>query len=240
MQLAYFITNSQSKYRNLESRLAEKINELKYEVEMRRQVEASLLESCDSMQLKAETDAGTGVLNRGAILNQLATTVEKSRITNEPYSVVFIDIDHFKVINDTYGHLAGDEILRGVAKLLGHTLRQADRLGRFGGEEFIVILNRCDVNDAYLVGERLRAIVARHTFDIQDAPIPVTISLGVVAPESLQDASLYELLEKADQAMYRAKQEGRNRVETIHVPSQFTATSNDPFSITVPNLSLSH
>ena len=219
----------------LQLRLQENQEQLAREIELRTQVEQNLRSSRDSFQLKAETDAGTGLLNRGAILEQLQTIVQRAKVTHECYSLMFVDIDHFKSINDTHGHIAGDEILKSVAQRLASLLRPGDRLGRFGGEEFVVILPGCDINGAYVVGERLRSSIANHRFEFRNEQFSITISIGVVAPSEFQVASVNELLERADKAMYRAKELGRNRVET----ETLTPPYAQPFMPSMQTVSIS-
>jgi diguanylate cyclase (GGDEF)-like protein len=122
-----------------------------------------------------------------------------------------VDIDHFKRVNDTYGHLVGDQVLAGVATALRSQLRDYDVVGRFGGEEFVVLLPRADVAEARRVAERLRSRVGRMAIPVDDAMITVTISAGV-AIMSLHGDDLIELLAAADLALYRAKELGRDRI----------------------------
>jgi diguanylate cyclase (GGDEF)-like protein len=125
--------------------------------------------------------------------------------------LLLIDLDYFKKINDTYGHQAGDRVLKELVKLLKNSLRQQDLILRYGGEEFLVFLNNETLDKAVIVAEKLRKLVERHTFWYEDRPIKVTISVGV-AP-LFQDKPFEESFKKADEALYRAKERGRNRVE---------------------------
>jgi two-component system, cell cycle response regulator len=155
-------------------------------------------------------DALTGLSNRRAILTQLTGMVSAARRHGHPLSVAVLDLDHFKAINDTYGHKAGDQVLVATAQAMGRHLRAEDQLGRLGGEEFLVLLPDTGDEAAAAVAEKLRAEVAT-----APTPVPVTVSIGVAtwdgeAPE--------DLLHRADEALYAAKQGGRDRVmaATLH------------------------
>ncbi|MDP3919746.1 MAG: GGDEF domain-containing protein, partial [Candidatus Omnitrophota bacterium] len=136
-------------------------------------------------------------------------------------SLLMLDIDHFKRYNDEFGHLVGDATLREVASVLRSSLRKVDIVGRYGGEEFIMVLPETGVQGAYDVAERIRSRIARHNFKVYDVSTRVTVSLGIaVFPEdvpveasaSYDPEMLLEIIRRADQALYRAKEEGRNRV----------------------------
>jgi len=141
--------------------------------------------------------------------------------------VALIDIDHFKAVNDTHGHLAGDSVLRAVSDVLRDQLREYDVVGRFGGEEFVVLLPQTDEADALSIAERLRAHVAALSIPVQDgaAYVRLTISIGVAALDAV-GGEVTDLLAAADAALYFAKDAGRNRT---HV-----ATSNIPLAQIVP------
>ncbi|GII79019.1 GGDEF domain-containing protein [Sphaerisporangium rufum] len=164
-------------------------------------------------QLKAaaRTDAKTGLLNATAWQREADTEIVRARRTGETLALLIVDIDHFKRVNDSYGHLVGDQVLAGVATALRSQLRDYDVVGRFGGEEFVVLLPRADVAEARRVAERLRSRVGRMAIPVDDAMITVTISAGV-AIMSLHGDDLIELLAAADLALYRAKELGRDRV----------------------------
>jgi diguanylate cyclase (GGDEF)-like protein len=132
---------------------------------------------------------------------------------NESLSVMMIDIDHFKKINDRYGHQVGDAILREVARLLTGALRSVDALGRYGGEEFVVMLPHTRYDEARQTAERLRAIVEKHVFRAYDRELRLTVSVGVAAYPSAGIENPGALIRESDRALYRAKQAGRNRVE---------------------------
>jgi diguanylate cyclase (GGDEF)-like protein len=127
------------------------------------------------------------------------------------FSVLMLDVDHFKVVNDTYGHQAGDTVLRQVAELLNENLRNVDAAGRYGGEEFIVILAESGVDESIQAAERIRKAVANHTFIHEDQEIQIHISVGIGRIQK-QDRDEQTVVGRADTALYRAKNEGRNRV----------------------------
>ncbi|MFI6478978.1 GGDEF domain-containing protein [Nonomuraea sp. NPDC050663] len=163
------------------------------------------------LQAAARTDAKTGLLNAAAWQREADTEIVRARRTGETLALLIIDIDHFKRVNDSYGHLVGDQVLAGVAATLRTQLRDYDVVGRFGGEEFVVLLPRADVAEARRVAERLRSRVGRMAIAADDALITVTISAGV-AVMSLHGDDLIELLAAADLALYRAKELGRDRI----------------------------
>jgi diguanylate cyclase (GGDEF)-like protein len=130
----------------------------------------------------------------------------------ESFSVLMIDIDHFKQINDEHGHPVGDVVLRDVAHLLKDTLRTVDAVGRYGGEEFLAVLPHTTSEEAVQTAERVRLRVEQHAFKVQDKVLKVTISIGVATYPGGHADSASTLIREADQALYRAKDAGRNRV----------------------------
>ncbi|WP_402720039.1 DUF484 family protein [Janthinobacterium rivuli] len=164
------------------------------------------------------TDSLTGVYNRRYIDRRLLEEIARARRQNYCISCMYIDIDHFKLVNDTYGHQGGDEVLREVATRIRTELRRSDALGRFGGEEFVVLLIDADLDSATFVAERIRASIAGTMFDLPgSAQAWVSVSIGVASLEA--DAALLpietvaqQLVAHADQALYQAKADGRNKV----------------------------
>ena len=130
---------------------------------------------------------------------------------NKPLSIMMLDIDFFKKVNDTYGHLAGDFVLKEVANIIRSTIRNSDICGRFGGEEFVVVLPNTKLNGAMKLAERIRENIQNNKFIFQNQEIPVTISIGITSAS--KNDSLFSLIERADDALYEAKNKGRNRVE---------------------------
>jgi diguanylate cyclase (GGDEF)-like protein len=156
-------------------------------------------------------DSLTGLLNRRAIEYLLDREIQRLQRFGEGFSVLIVDIDHFKRINDRLGHAAGDVVLCAVAKALQAQAREVDRVARFGGEEFCVILPHTLHEGALQAAERLRDAIRALSIDWQDEVISVTVSTGVATAHTTDDA-LDDLLQRADEALYRAKEEGRNRV----------------------------
>lgn len=162
---------------------------------------------------KATRDELTDLLNRGAIIDVLGRHLALAGRTGAPLAVVLLDVDLFKRINDTFGHLVGDDVLREVAQRLQSQLRDSDALGRYGGEEFLAVLYPCTADEAAAVAERFRRAVG----DVPMAVGPgqshrVTISLGTCSTEPRPDLGLTDLLKRADDALYRSKAGGRDRV----------------------------
>lgn len=164
-------------------------------------------------QLKemSRLDRLTGLFNRGYWEEQLSLEFMRQQRAGHPTSLMMFDIDHFKPVNDTYGHPAGDEVIRMVARVILETIRGSDVAGRYGGEEFSVILPDTSPDDAAMLAERLRSRIENEVVDVQGIQLQVTVSLGV-AGWSSEFASYSEWLEKADQALYYSKEHGRNQV----------------------------
>jgi diguanylate cyclase (GGDEF)-like protein len=173
----------------------------------------------------SRTDAKTGLLSAMAWQREAAVQLARAIRTRAPVAVAMVDIDHFKQVNDTYGHLAGDAVLAGVAAALTGGLREYDLAGRFGGEEFSLLLPDTDTEEAVRVAERLRVIMSRIAIpaqgtDGQEAHITVSIGVAVLT-SGVND--LTELLAAADAALYRAKRAGRNLVRLAGAPPPETA-----------------
>lgn len=159
------------------------------------------------LEERASTDPLTGAMNRLGIEERVGYELMRSDRYGDKLSLVLIDLDHFKVVNDTYGHLAGDRILRGFCDIARSCLRSTDSLGRVGGEEFVALLSETGMTGAQIFAERLRSTLADFRFD---GDIRITASMGVAAHRKGEELS--SLMERADCSMYRAKQSGRNRV----------------------------
>lgn len=158
------------------------------------------------------TDSLTGIFNRKAIIETIQEEFTKAKLRNSPLSFILFDIDHFKKINDTYGHPAGDYVLKETCDLIKtKMIRPTDALGRYGGEEFALLLPGTQSQIAIDVAERIRTKIEQHQYVFEDKKISVTISLGVVALDSTSKTS-DELISLADKALYDAKNQGRNRV----------------------------
>ncbi len=157
------------------------------------------------------TDELTKVYNRRFIDYQLETSIKEHLIFNTPLALLFIDIDHFKFVNDTYGHDVGDCVLKSVSQSLSLNVRKGDFVGRYGGEEFVVLLRNITEEEMVLVAEKIRLLVSStNTFLENDKSISVTVSIG--AAYYKQGMSQEQLIKEADELMYKAKESGRNRV----------------------------
>ncbi len=174
------------------------------------ELQSELHKAREAMAHKALRDPLTGIFNRGAILDILEKEMDRARREQRTLTIGLFDIDYFKKINDTYGHLAGDKVLCGIVGRLLMNLRKYDQVGRLGGEEFIVISPFPASRESEEFYERLRLSISNKSFLWQGSAMPVTISIGVA--DSSGCGSVSEMLAKVDAAMYRAKDEGRDRV----------------------------
>lgn len=167
----------------------------------------------EKLERLANLDSLTGLYNRRVILHRLDERIKYVRRYGEELSLIMLDIDHFKKVNDQYGHLIGDEVLEEIAVLVQRNIRDTDVVGRYGGEEFIIILLKTGLPSAVDVAERVRkAIEAAEMKDSEGNVFSVTVSEGVSSYKPAEDER--SLISRADDALYRAKENGRNRVET--------------------------
>jgi two-component system, cell cycle response regulator len=183
------------------------------------ELQAALIRAQSALQFEAAHDRLTAVWNRGAIMDLLKREMERTRRNNDSLGIMMVDIDFFKKVNDTYGHLVGDCVLREVGHRLASGLRSYDSVGRYGGEEFLIVVPGCDSLNLVVAAERLRRRIADRAIDTMAGPVPLTISLGVAAAQAI-DARLVgreTLMREADEALYAAKAGGRNRVESAPI-----------------------
>jgi diguanylate cyclase (GGDEF)-like protein len=171
------------------------------------------LKACEELRIRATHDALTGVKNRGAILELLDQELTRSQREGQPLGIIMADLDHFKRINDTHGHPAGDAVLREASSRMRAWLRVYDTVGRYGGEEFLILSPGCTGSETLGIAERLREAIADTPVKFADKLIPMTLSLGVAVREEGNSVDATTLLHVADQALYKAKHSGRNRVE---------------------------
>src|SRR5690606_5245620 len=164
----------------------------------------------------ALTDALTGIDNKRSFDNQIQREMDLARRHKGDLSLILLDLDHFKSINDTHGHVVGDEVLKEVAARIQTTCRQSDLCFRLGGEEFAVILSHTDTEGARIIAERVREAVNATPVEVQGRTVKVTISLGVTS--FCEDDSSRELISRADLALYCAKAQGRNRTSVQELP----------------------
>lgn len=213
-------------------RLAEQETTLKTELEELSTAKSAMTEVISDLQTKMETlevakaegeeyrfrathDSLTGVWNRAAIFDVLKRELLRAQREGTSVGVLLADLDHFKKVNDVYGHLAGDAVLREVAQRINAAVRTYDSVGRYGGEEFLVVLSGCE-EEPLRHAERIRALVSAEPVVTREGAIPVTLSLGA-AISGLQLPEMEDILRAADAALYRAKRAGRNRVEAASV-----------------------
>lgn len=175
------------------------------------ELHTQLIAAREQLRTEATHDPLTGLWNRAAILEFLQRELARSEREKSPLAVILADVDKFKSINDTSGHLGGDAVLREVARRMRDSLRPYDGIGRYGGEEFLIIAPGCDATRALKLAERLRASISDTSVDIFEGAFAVTLSLGVGTNREASRAD--ELVRAADAALYRAKDLGRNRVE---------------------------
>jgi diguanylate cyclase (GGDEF)-like protein len=157
-------------------------------------------------------DGLTEIANKRYMFEFLTRELARSQRHHRPLSLVMCDIDHFKAINDELGHLCGDHVLRELAGRLRRVVRAEELMARYGGEEFALVLPECTLENALVVGERLRKLVEEEPFHFDGTSLPVTISLGVACTEGGEAVGPDELIERADDNLYEAKRTGRNRV----------------------------
>ncbi len=177
----------------------EQLNEIKKELDFYREI--------------SSIDELTGLLNRRALDAELNREIERSFRYGSIFSVTIIDIDHFKSINDTYGHIVGDKVLASLAKILRSKSRKVDIVARYGGEEFCIVYPDTSAENAFEAVEKARETVANHKFMLKGTRIPVTFSAGVT--QAAPDDTVEELLSRADKALYIAKESGRNRTHML-------------------------
>jgi diguanylate cyclase (GGDEF)-like protein len=175
------------------------------------ELEDKLVQAREAMRYKATHDTLTGIWNRGAILDALNREIWRSRREGSSLGVLLADLDHFKSVNDTYGHLAGDCVLREVARRMQADIRSYDALGRYGGEEFLILLPNCGNRETREKAERIRVAIVQGPMDTPAGPLNITMSIGGVATGDWPADSANQILQMADLALYRAKEEGRNR-----------------------------
>ena len=177
--------------------------------------EKALREANEKLHTLAITDGLTGISNRRAIFERLRSEISRAVRGNSLFCLIMLDIDHFKKVNDTYGHGAGDKVLVEIVNRIKSELRPHDDIGRYGGEEFLVGISKADSKISRVIAEKLRTCICKRPFQIEDRKIDVSLSLGVVNFMPSRDNDINDLLEAmikaADIALYKAKEAGRNR-----------------------------
>jgi len=181
-------------------------------------LQEQLISALSDSEFQASHDPLTGLWNRRAILDILEKDQARSIRNSEPMGVIVGDLDHFKRINDSYGHLAGDAVLREVARRITSAVRLYDSVGRYGGEEFLIVVPGCNDEEVLGIAERVRAVVAENPLVTPEGQFQVTMSLGVATAFPDEGCEADAMIRAADEAMYAAKAKGRNRVELWRDP----------------------
>lgn len=167
----------------------------------------------DKLNLEANTDKHTGCFNKTYFNNRIALEVNKCKVTGEPLSLVLFDLDHFKKLNDGYGHDAGDYVLKEMAQIIrANGIREQDVFARYGGEEFVILLPKTNLKQSFEIAERLRKLIENKEFLYDSKRLPVTASIGV-ADYRQGVITGTDLFKRADEAVYKAKEGGRNQVQ---------------------------
>ena len=184
---------------------------LKCEIDLHAETEMQLIERNKELLQLASIDTLTGLVNRRVIMQQAHAEIRRANRYHKDLAVLMLDIDHFKLVNDQYGHACGDKVLTEFSRLIVQSIRDTDYAGRYGGEEFVVLLPEIDLKTAILSAERIRMAVAQHSFTLPDGLVlNITCSIGIATYQPEQD-DLDKLLSRADKALYQAKHLGRNR-----------------------------
>ncbi len=176
-------------------------------------LQQSLQEALEIQRFQAQHDPLTGLLNHGEILRILDQELQRADRQELNLAIMMGDLDHFKKVNDTYGHVAGDAVLVEVSERMKKNLRLYDSIGRYGGEEFLLVLPGCSRDEAEIIANRIMNSVRENPVLFHDQQIPVTISLGIAFNNAGVPEKIVDIIQAADTAMYQAKQNGRNRFE---------------------------
>ncbi len=180
-------------------------------IEANEQLEERVYQRTKDLERIAQTDELTGLLNRGGLVDRISSEIDRSKRYNRSLSLLMIDLDHFKLVNDNHGHPVGDSVLSELATILTKVCRSSDGIGRYGGEEFIIVLPEADMKKAEDLAERIRIAVMNNKFcKSTSLNLELTCSIGVAALQNNQ--TLPELLKMIDEILYNAKSSGRNRV----------------------------
>jgi diguanylate cyclase (GGDEF)-like protein len=203
------------------------------------ELQSELLAAREALRDQATRDSLTRLWNRSTILDILQRELARSARERRPLGLLLVDLDHFKNVNDTHGHFAGDAVLSEAGRRMQSDLREYDSLGRYGGEEFLVLLPGCDERSTRSSAERIRAHLANHPMVLSDTTLKVTASFGGTCVRPGVQCTAEELIRRADEALYRAKDLGRNRVEFLDAeetdlpapPSDLTQTASSAPSV---------
>jgi diguanylate cyclase (GGDEF)-like protein len=186
------------------------------------ELQVELLRAREALREQATKDSLTKIWNRSSILDNLKGELGRGERESRPLGVILVDLDHFKSINDTFGHHSGDIVLQEASRLMRQSVRNYDSVGRYGGEEFLILVPGCDEKSTFAQAERLRAVLAEEKVQLPGASITLTASFGCTCALPGRRISGEALIRRADEAMYLAKKRGRNRAEFL--PSTEAAT----------------
>ena len=185
-----------------------------------------LISAQETLRIQAMQDPLTQILNHGAILDALLNEINRGQREHQPLSLILADLDGFKNVNDSYGHVAGDQVLIEVARRMRNCLRSYDAIGRYGGEEFLIVLPNSDESQALRLAERIRVAVCSEPFRFHHVDLTVTVSQGVTTWTNPDSIPIERLIQAADQALYGVKNSGRNGVQHV----QFDHLTEEPFA----------
>jgi diguanylate cyclase (GGDEF)-like protein len=177
-------------------------------------LQQGLIQAREDLRFRATHDALTGILNRGTVLDLLRRELDRAARSQSPTGVMMLDLDHFKQVNDTYGHLTGDVVLKEAAQRMSQAVRSYDLVARYGGEEFLIVLPGCNEDKIQECAERIRSAIASAPVIYSGSEIPVTVSIGVALAAGGNTSE--DVLTAADVALYQAKNSGRNRTVLSH------------------------
>lgn len=216
-----FISNLRRRLKTKSDDMKKVNEEINIEIEERKRLEKDL-------KAMASTDFLTGVMNRRYFFDKAADEISRHKRFNHPVTVLMLDIDYFKNVNDTYGHPAGDFIIRSVADILKAEVRKNDLICRFGGEEFALLMVETDYKEAVDSAHRLLTKIKNEPFKFEDHSIKITASIGLTTAiiNETKD-SIHTLISRSDKALYRAKERGRDRIETNSPQPGFSATGSN-------------
>jgi two-component system cell cycle response regulator len=178
-------------------------------------LQEEVVQAREALRRQATRDSLTELWNRTAMFDILGRELKRAKRESSPLAIVMADLDHFKQVNDTLGHAAGDAVLREAARRMTACVRPYDAPCRYGGEEFLIVLPGCDLDDATLRAEEIRAAIAATPFQIAEGALNLSCSLGVAASSGAAGFQASALIQEADEALYAAKNNGRNRVEVF-------------------------
>ena len=174
-----------------------------------------LISARETLRIQAMQDPLTQILNHGAILDALLNEINRAQREHQPLSLILADLDGFKNVNDSYGHVAGDQVLIEVSRRMRNCLRSYDAIGRYGGEEFLIVLQNSDDSQALRLAERIRVAVCSEPFRFHHVDLTVTVSQGVTTWTNPDSVPIEQLIQAADRALYGVKNSGRNGVQHV-------------------------